>query len=267
MAPSLSEPLPDSTKKISHQAEKTTKGKTKKATSNPDIKLPIGGVQKLSLVDYPGHTAAAIFTIGCNMRCGYCHNPELVLPERYLDPIPVSSVLDFLRTRIGKLEGVAISGGEPTMHADLPKLCHALKDMGFLVKLDSNGTHPDMLRDMMKDNLIDFLAMDIKGPLEKYREIVDYPIDTAAIQHSIRLITASGLPHEFRTTIVKSQLSPDDFESIGRLIKGAQRYALQRFLPGKTLRPQFEREESYTEEELKPIKERMERYVAACVIH
>lgn len=248
-------------------SDSTAKAFTKSPEDISAINLPIGGVQKLSLVDYPGHTAAAVFTIGCNMRCGYCHNPELVLPERYLDPIPVSTVFEFLQNRIGKIEGIAISGGEPTIHNDLSKFCKVLKSMGFLVKLDSNGTHPNMLEAMIKQKLVDFIAMDIKGPLGKYRQIADYPVNTAAIQHSIRLIIDSGLPHEFRTTIVKSQLSPCDFEAIGALIQGADRYALQRFLPGKTLRPQFEREVSYSEEELKLIKERMETYVTACVIH
>lgn len=231
------------------------------------INLPIGGVQKLSLVDYPGHPAATIFTIGCNMRCGYCHNPELVLPERYLDPIPVDDVLEFLRGRIGRLDACAITGGEPTMHDGLIDFCRELKKIGYLIKLDSNGTHPKMLGSMIDEGLIDFVAMDVKAPLNRYREVVARPIDTGAIAESIGLIKSSGIAHEFRTTIVKSQLSPGDIEDIGRLIDGAERYAFQRFVPGKTLSPQFEFEQSYTDEEIDLMKKTMQKYVKQCVVH
>ncbi len=229
--------------------------------------LAIGGLQKLTLVDYPGHTAATVFTMGCNMRCGYCHNPELVLPEQFLDTIPVEDIFDWLETRRGKLDGVCITGGEPTMHSGLIDFCRGLKSMGFLVKLDSNGTHPDMLQTMLDEKIVDFIAMDIKGPLEHYSEIAARPIDTAAIQRSVRMIIDSGIDHEFRTTIVRSQIGMEDFELIGKLVEGSKRYALQRFQPGKTLSPQFERETTYNDEELQILKATMERYVTQCVIH
>lgn len=240
---------------------------TMKRHSNNSIDVPIGGLVKLSLVDYPGHTAAALFTIGCNMRCGYCHNPELVLPEQLVDPLPVGDILDWLDTRRGKLEGVAISGGEPTMHADLPRLIGEIKARGFLVKLDSNGTHPDMLAQLITDSLVDFIAMDIKGPLARYHEIAARPIDIAAIQRSVDIIRSSGIGSEFRTTIVKSQLSPNDIEQIGQLVAGAPRFALQAFRPGITISPQFSRETSYSEDEMKQLQTIMERYVGQCVIH
>lgn len=229
--------------------------------------VPIGGVQKVSLVDYPGHVAAALFTIGCNMRCGYCHNPELVLPDRYIDSIPEQDILIFLESRVGKLDGVVISGGEPTMHEGLPSLAARIKAMGYLVKLDSNGTHPDMIKQMLDEKTLDFMAMDIKGPLEKYQEIAAYPVDTVAVQRTIELLRGADIGYEFRTTIVKSQLSPDDFKSIGELIKGAPRYALQRFRPGKTLHPAFRSETTYSDEEFEELKKIMERYVDECVIH
>lgn len=235
--------------------------------SSNSSNLPIGGLQKVSLVDYPGHVAATIFTIGCNMRCGYCHNPELVLPEQYLEPIPVSDILDWLKTRQGKLDGVCITGGEPTMHESLVDFCRQLKSMGFLVKLDSNGTHPTMLKQMIDDRLLDFVAMDIKGPLNRYSEIAARPIDTEAIQTSVRLLIDSDIQHEFRTTIVRSQLAPSDFDLMGELIRGGKRFALQRFQPGKTLSPQFERETSYDDAEMESLKTKMEKYVETCVIH
>lgn len=229
--------------------------------------MKIGGIQKLSLVDYPDKTCAALFTIGCNMRCGYCHNPELVLPERYADTIPEQDILAFLATRVGKLQGVVISGGEPTMHDDLPDFIKRVKKMGFLIKLDSNGTNPQMLRSLFDDNLIDYIAMDIKGALRNYQEIVARPVDLQAIQESISLIKSSGVDHEFRTTVVKSQISWDDFDEIGRLVAGSPRFALQKFRPTRTLNLQFLNETTYSDEEFDKLKEKMERYVDVCVVH
>ena len=234
--------------------------------------MKIGGIQKLSLVDYPGKTSAAIFTIGCNMRCGYCHNPELVLPERYADAIPENDILDFLKMRIGKLEGVVISGGEPTMHKDLPSFFAKVKELGFHTKLDSNGTHPQMIKELISNNLVDYIAMDIKGPLENYQKIVAYPVDVNAVQESIDIIIASNIEREFRTTVVKSQIyfdpqRNDDFDKIGVLINGQPRFALQKFRAGRTLNPRFERETTYTDEEFELIKDKMKKYVNLCVVH
>lgn len=234
--------------------------------------MKIGGIQKLSLVDYPGKTSAAIFTIGCNMRCGYCHNPELVLPERYSDAIPEEDILEFLARRVGKLEGVVVSGGEPTMHEDLPDFFVKLKELGFYTKLDSNGTHPKMMKDLLDRQLVDYVAMDIKGPLEKYQQIVAYPVDTEAVKESIELILGSSIDFEFRTTVVKSQLifnegGHDDFDAIGQLIDGAPRFALQKFRSGKTLNPRFERESTYSDEDFELIKNKMEKYIKECVVH
>jgi pyruvate formate lyase activating enzyme len=229
--------------------------------------MKIGGIQKLSLVDYPGKTCAALFTVGCNMRCGYCHNPELVLPERYVDSIPEGQILDFLRTRVDKLQGVVISGGEPTIHADLPEFIRKVRDLGFLVKLDSNGTNPSVLKFLFTKGLLDYVAMDIKGSIAKYQEIVARPVDIDAIQESIRLIKDSGVDHEFRTTVVKSQISPKDFDEIGSLIKGSPRFALQKFIPKKTLNPQFVRETTYSDEEFEGLRRKMEKYVTECVVH
>lgn len=229
--------------------------------------MKIGGVQKLSLVDFPGHTAVALFTIGCNMRCGYCHNPELVLPERYADEIPVNEILQFLSTRVGKVEGVVISGGEPTMHNDLPDLFRKIKSMGFLTKLDSNGTNPEMLKMLFDENLLDYIAMDIKASIDRYQEVAAWPINTDDILRSIKLIKSSGINHEFRTTLVKSQVSPQDLDEIGELIEGSPRYALQRFRPGRTLAPRFATETTYSDDELTILKLNMERYVTKCLVH
>jgi len=229
--------------------------------------VPIGGIQKLSLVDYPGKTSAAFFTIGCNMRCGYCHNAELVLPERYAEALDEAYIWKFLEQRRGLLDGIVVSGGEPTMHDALPTFIARLKQLGYLVKLDSNGTRPDMLQQLIDDGLVDYIAMDIKAPLAKYSEVAARPIDTAAIQRSIDLIQSSGLEHEFRTTVVKYQLSPRDIESIGQLVAGSPRFALQKFVAGKTLSPRFRRLTTYTDEEFEILREVMLRYVDTCVVH
>ena len=223
--------------------------------------MVIGGVQKFSTVDDPGYVVAGLFTVGCNMRCGYCHNPELVLPEQYIGCIPEAEILDFLARRVGLLDGVAISGGEPTMSEDLPDFIRVIKQLGFLIKLDTNGTHPAMLRQMLDEQLIDFVAMDIKGPLEKYVEIAARPIDTDAIMESIDLIR-SRVDHEFRTTIVRGQLEPADFDAVG------QRFALQHFIASDTLvSSRFCDETSFTDEEMAQAQHIMQRYVTECVVH
>ena len=238
--------------------------------SLPDADLPvvpIGGVQKLSLVDYPGHVAAALFLSGCNMRCGYCHNPELVLPERLVPSIPVKDVLTFLASRRDRLDGVVISGGEATIHDDLPLLCRLIREMGFDIKLDTNGTRPAMVRQMITEETIQFVAMDIKGPLEKYVDIAARPIDLDAIIETIDMLRHSGIAHEFRTTIVRQQLAVDDFEKIGQMVKGARRFALQHFVPGTVLSPQFQHATTFTDQEFLAAQKIMEKYVDQCVIH
>lgn len=229
--------------------------------------MKIGGIQKFSTVDYPGYPCAAIFTVGCNMRCGYCHNPELVLPEQYANTLPTEDILMFLEKRKSVLPAVTISGGEPTEQTDLVDFIRQIKAMGYLVKLDTNGTRPHMIRELLQDQLVDFIAMDIKGPLQKYVQIAARPIDTSAIQESIELIkTMPG--HEFRTTIVRGQLDVSDFEQIGEMVQGAKRYALQRFVSqGALVSPQFVRAETFTDAELESAKNVMEKYVTECVVH
>ena len=228
--------------------------------------MVIGGLQKFSLLDYPGYPAAVLFTVGCNMRCGYCHNPELVLPEQYTPAMPIEAVIDFLNDRRQKLEAVVITGGEPTMHADLLDFMATVKALGYRIKLDSNGTHPEVLTQAVQHKLVDYFAMDIKGPLKKYQAIAGRPVDLMAIQDSIRIILSSGLPHEFRTTVVKCLLPPDDFHEIGALIRGAQNFAIQRFVPNNTLNPTFLSKTTYNDNELLELKKIMKGYVYACTV-
>ncbi|MFH0804317.1 MAG: anaerobic ribonucleoside-triphosphate reductase activating protein [Candidatus Zambryskibacteria bacterium] len=237
----------------------------------------IGGLVKFSLNDYPGKTSAVIFTRDCNFRCGYCHNPELVLPapmlrpelKKYVKEIPSIEVFSFLESRKGKLDAVVITGGEPTQHSDLAEFIKKIKDMGFLVKLDTNGTRPLVVKDLINQKLIDYIAMDIKAPLDpaSYQKVSKMPFDTSKIEKSVALIINSGLPHEFRTTVVKSLTSFDDLRKIAESIKGAQNYFLQKFVPAAKLNDSsFINEISYPEEELKKLAAELTAFVKHCSV-
>ncbi len=226
----------------------------------------IGGFQKVSLIDYPGKMCAIIFTQGCNFRCPYCHNPELVKPELFGKTIPEREIFSFLEGRKEKLDAVEITGGEPTLQSDLLSFIKKVKNKGFLIKLDSNGTNPEVLEKAIKKELVDYLAMDIKAPLEKYRKVVNVDVDIEKIKASIGLIMNSGLDYEFRTTIVKSLLTKDDIIKIGKLIKGADNYFLQKFAPTKTLNPEFTSEITYSDEELQELAQKLKNFVKNCGI-
>jgi pyruvate formate lyase activating enzyme len=226
--------------------------------------MRIGGFEKTTLIDYPGKVAAMIYTIGCNFRCPYCHNPELV--DETADELNGDAILEFLKERRKLLDGLVITGGEPTMHEDLPLFMKKVKDLDLLIKLDSNGTNPEMLKKLYAEGLIDYLAMDIKGPLEKYSEQVARPVHIDAIKESIGIIMKSGVEYEFRTTIVKSLLSADDLESMAKSIQGASRYYLQKFIPNKILNPQLRRKVAYTNEEYEELRQKVSPYVNFCAI-
>ena len=206
-----------------------------------------------------------VYTIGCNFRCPYCHNPELV-DETVETKITEKEVLEFLSKRKGMLDGVVITGGEPTMHDDLLRFMKKVKGLGFLVKLDSNGTRPTMIEEAIKKKLVDYIAMDIKSPISKYSQTVARPVDVVAIRKSIAILKASGIEYEFRTTVIKALIDPEDFHEIGREIRGAGRYFLQKFIPTKILNPQFKKKVTYNDEEFKSFQEIMNTYVTFCGI-
>jgi pyruvate formate lyase activating enzyme len=226
--------------------------------------MRLGGLQRSSLIDYPDKICAIVFTLGCNFRCPYCHNPELV--EETADEISVENFFNFLKTRVGLLDAVTITGGEPTLHDDLIQFITRIKELGFLVKLDSNGTRPEILKSIIDQKLVDYLAMDIKSPIEKYENTVNRPVDTDKIKESIELLLGGKVQYEFRTTVIKSMLSIDDFHEIGKMIKGANQYYLQRFVSTKILNPAFKRKTTYSEEEFKDIQAIMNQYVSVCHI-
>ena len=228
--------------------------------------MKIGGLQRVSLIDYPGQISAVVFSQGCNFRCSYCHNPELVEPTLYDQCLPEEDFFSFLNSRKEKLDGVTITGGEPTLQQDLISFIKNIKKMGFLVKIDTNGSFPDILAKLIKDKLVNYIAMDIKAPLEKYPAIAGAYINKDMIKRSIETVMLSGIEYEFRTTVVKSQLTEKDISSIGRLIKNACTYVLQPFIPSKALDGKFLGETSYPYEEFEKIRKRLEKYISRVLI-
>lgn len=228
--------------------------------------MKIGGLQKLSLIDFPGILCCIVFTQGCNFRCPYCHNPELVLPEKFTPEIEIDSFFQFLKMRKKYLEGVSITGGEPTIHSDLLLFIEKIKNMGFKVKLDTNGSNPEILKKLFGKQLLDYISLDVKGPFDKYSEIAGVKVDNEKIKESIEIIKKAKIQYEFKTTVVKSQLSFDDFKKIGEIIKGAKLYFLQKFIPSKCVNPSFLKETTYSDEEFEKIKEIMNNYVEKCEI-
>ncbi len=224
-----------------------------------------GGFEKFTLIDYPGKTACMVYTIGCNFRCPYCHNPELV-DETVSKTFSESEVLSFLDTRRGLLDGVVITGGEPTMHDDLPAFMAKVKEKGFSVKLDSNGTNPAMLREVITKGLVDYVAMDMKAPLRNYSKTVARPVDTGKIHESIKLLITSDISYEFRTTLLKALTTPDDILEIGKEIQGAKAYYLQKFVPTKLLNPQFRKKVTYSDKELAELQKKLAPHVSFCGI-
>lgn len=215
--------------------------------------MKIGGLQKISLIDYPGRISAIVFTQGCNFRCPYCHNPELVDPAQYGPILPEEEVLSFLKNRRGKLEAVTITGGEPTLQVDLEGFLRQIKTMGYLIKVDTNGSNPAALERLIRGRLVDYLALDVKGPLRKYGQITKVMVETAKIRRSIELITSSEIEHEFRTTVVRSQLDKYDLIDTAKLIKRGL-YFLQPYVPLKCLDNKFLMESSYSPGEFSEIQ-------------
>ena len=201
----------------------------------PSDDLPIGGAQWTTLIDFPGAVAATLFTLGCNFRCPFCHNAELVDPDRLAPGLDVSGILGRIGERAGFLDGVVISGGEPTIHPGLPAFTKSIKDLGLLVKLDTNGGRPDVLSDLLEAGLVDYVAMDVKAPLHRYDALTGTHADVGAIEASIRRIRCSAPDYEFRTTVAPT-LAREDVLRIAELLSGAKRYWLQPFrVPEKGL--------------------------------
>ena len=193
--------------------------------------MRISGLQKLSMVDYPGKLAATVFTGGCNLRCPFCHNAPLVLRVSETPELPSEEVLAFLRSRKGLLDGVVLSGGEPLLQTGAADFLREVKSLGFAVKLDTNGCYPEVLAAILEEGIVDYVAMDIKNRPEKYAEAVGIPgFDAAPVLESAQLLRSSGVDYEFRTTVVREFHTLEDIRAIGEWLKGSKRWYLQQFV-------------------------------------
>jgi pyruvate formate lyase activating enzyme len=228
-----------------------------------------GGIQKTSLIDYPGKVGCVLFTSGCNFTCPYCHNPELAQNRTdLLSTMTEQEVLDFLKSRQGLLEGVVITGGEPTLHKDLGAFLKKVKELGFPVKLDTNGSRPEALNGLIKDSLVDYIAMDIKTDPLRYSPDIHPKGLTEDLTTCIGAILSSGLPHEFRTTCLAPYVDAEIVARIAGLIEGADLYVLQPFKNGRVLDPDFIQEKTSpcSEEDLESFRSIAAPFVKKCIV-
>lgn len=226
----------------------------------------IKGWQPASLVDFPGKIASTIFLAGCNMRCGYCHNPDLVLNSPTGDALDPDVVLDHLEFRSRFIDGLCVSGGEPLLHKELPRLLERVKAAKSLIKVDTNGTCPDALETLIDRGLVNYVAMDIKGPPEKIPVIARCDVALSEIEESIDILRASSIDYEFRTTVVPGFLEADDIMRIFQWLAGAPRYYLQQFRPIGLLDPSWESLEPYPPQFLRDLAEKGREFFEICEV-
>ncbi|MFP4116001.1 MAG: anaerobic ribonucleoside-triphosphate reductase activating protein [Candidatus Aenigmatarchaeota archaeon] len=224
--------------------------------------MKIGGLQKFTVTDYPGKVACIVFTTGCNFRCPFCHNRQLVLEGA--EGMPEEKVLNFLGERKGKLDGVVVTGGEPTIQSDLVDFLEKVKELGYSVKLDTNGSIPEALEEVIEKNLVDYIAMDVKAPLDGYDKAGGVDVKTEKIKESIELIMDGMENYEFRTTAVPGLIDEEAVESIARTIEGAERFFLQQFEPKNTLDEKYEGIDKLPIEKLEKFKQIAGKYVKSC---
>lgn len=229
--------------------------------------LRIVGFNRTSLLDWDGKVVATVYLQGCNWRCGFCHNVELVQPTSSLEEVPFPVIEEYVHSNSEFLDGVVITGGEPTLNEDLPDLIRRFRKMGMKVKLDTNGSRPEMLSDLIGSGSLDFVAMDIKAPLnEKYSEVTRVNVDLPAIKRSIALIMDHMRDYEFRTTVVPFYLDMKDIEAIASFIGGAKKYALHQFGNRSTLDPRLGVMDPYPDAKVMEMAERARQYVRKVVV-
>jgi pyruvate formate lyase activating enzyme len=222
----------------------------------------ISGIQKVTLIDYPGKIACVLFTHGCNFRCAFCHNPELVLEKPDLERVlEHKEVFDFLDTRKGKLDGVVITGGEPLLHPKLFSFIQKIKKKGFFVKLDTNGSFPKPLGKMLEAGLLDYVAMDVKTDLKNYRKITSWDGDVQKIRDSIAQIINKAPEYEFRSTLVKGLHSRKDVLEIAKLVRGARKFTVQNFISSETISKDLGKKNEFKRAELEKFSKILEEYV------
>ncbi len=229
--------------------------------------MKIGGLQKLTLIDYPEKPACTVFLAGCNLSCPWCHSPDLVVDEKIktTPKIEKKDFFEFLKQRKNVLEGVVICGGEPTVNKELPEFIIEIIDLGYKVKLDTNGTNPKMLKELIEKDLLDYVAMDIKGPLEEYEKVTGVSVNPKILRESISIIKKIE-NYEFRTTLIPGVHDLESVSKIAKEIEGVQNYYLQNFRGKVTVDNSFQGKEGFEEEFLKKAKEKAEEYVKNCKI-
>lgn len=223
----------------------------------------IAGLQKTTLIDYPGKIACIVFLAGCNFRCPFCYSGEIVLPEKILQRAPLSEekFFTFLEDKKGMLDGVVICGGEPTLNVELAQFAKKIKEMGFLVKLDTNGSNPIMLKKLIKENLVDYVAMDIKAAPQNYAKATCSSVSFEKIEQSVAELKRGKVAFEFRTTMVPGLVGATDMVTIAQWIGGEDvAYYLQNFRPDKTLDPAYMDLSSYTDQEIKEAEQAARPY-------
>jgi pyruvate formate lyase activating enzyme len=229
--------------------------------------VELKGWVRTSLIDYPDHIATVLFTGGCNFRCPMCHNADLVLRPGEIPTLPEEEVWNFLIRREGMVDGVVITGGEPTLQPGLVPFLRQLKDANLDVKLDTNGYRPDVLATLVNDGLLDYVALDVKAPPGKYPLLTGLAnLDATRIEQSVALLKESDIPYEFRTTVVPGLLDEDDIATIAQWIASANQYALQQFRPINTIDPALEKASPYPTETLQAMAERASRWVSRVIV-
>ena len=221
----------------------------------------IKGLNKTCLIDYEPYTSCVVFLGGCNFRCGYCHNPDLVLRFHEIATIPETELFSFLEARKKWLDGVVITGGEPTLNKDLPDLILKIKNMGYLVKLDTNGSNPSMISELIDRKLIDYVAMDFKTSLDEYSNVCGVNVDIDEIKKSVSVIQNSRVDYEFRTTLVPGLVGKENIIKIGQFLNGSKRYVLQNFREkADMIEARFKNLKPYKQEEMLAMKESVKPY-------
>jgi pyruvate formate lyase activating enzyme len=228
--------------------------------------VEIKGIEKFATKDFPGYISSTVFTGGCNFRCPYCHNADLVLNPGRIPTIDLNIFLSYLDSRIGWLDGICLSGGEPLMHEDIVVLARVIKDRGLLVKIDTNGSFPERLELLVQSGLIDQVAMDIKAPLNRYSEVVRVEVDARKINRSVSFLRNSGLNYIFRTTIVPGLLGEEDLIRIGEWLNGAKAFQLQQFTPQNTVEPDFLKIQPYSNDKLSDWAEQLKPYFGEVLV-
>ncbi|RLF32839.1 MAG: anaerobic ribonucleoside-triphosphate reductase activating protein [Thermoplasmata archaeon] len=225
--------------------------------------MKFGGLQKTSLLDYPDTISAIVWTMGCNFRCPFCYNKQLVFEKAEL--VPEEDILSFLKKRKGLLEGLSITGGEPLLQKDIIDFTEKVKKLGYHVKIDTNGSFPERLKELIDKKLVDYISMDVKAPEKKYDKLAGVKVDLKKIRKSIKIIQESGVDYEFKTTIIPGFLTKEDIVDIAKWLNGSKVFYLQQFKNDTPLvSSELEKTKPYSKEELDDILEKIKPFFKKC---